>query len=113
MAHIAALRAFGDDLPVGVVVFVEGEEEFGSESLAELLRQHRDKVTADVIVIADSGNWDVGHPALTTSLRGIVNTFIEVRTLDHAHPQWRIWWRGARRTHHVVPAARHASRRRR
>src|SRR4029453_10650473 len=84
MADIAALRAFGDDLPVGVVVFVEGEEEFGSESLAELLRQHRDKVTADVIVIADSGNWDVGHPALTTSLRGIVNTFIEVRTLDHA-----------------------------
>jgi acetylornithine deacetylase/succinyl-diaminopimelate desuccinylase-like protein len=84
MAHIAALRAFGDELPVGVVVFVEGEEEFGSESLAELLRQHRSDVTADVIVIADSGNWDVGQPALTTSLRGIVNTFVEVRTLDHA-----------------------------
>ena len=33
MAHVAALRAFGDDLPVGVVVFVEGEEEFGSDSL--------------------------------------------------------------------------------
>ncbi len=84
MAHIAALRAFGDDLPVGVVLFIEGEEEFGSESLAELLRQHRAEVAADVIVIADSGNWDVGQPALTTSLRGIVNTFVEVRTLDHA-----------------------------
>ena len=33
MAHVGALRAFGDDLPVGVVVFVEGEEEFGSDSL--------------------------------------------------------------------------------
>ncbi len=33
MAHVAALRAFGDQLPVGVVVFVEGEEEYGSDSL--------------------------------------------------------------------------------
>src|SRR5215469_11772023 len=33
MAHVAALRAYGDDLPVGVTVFVEGEEEFGSASL--------------------------------------------------------------------------------
>ncbi|HLT10365.1 MAG TPA: dipeptidase [Micromonosporaceae bacterium] len=84
MAHIAALRAFGDDLPVGVAVFVEGEEEFGSESLEDLLLQHRDELAADVIVIADSGNWDVGQPALTTSLRGIVNLFVEVQTLDHA-----------------------------
>ncbi|MBX6749257.1 MAG: dipeptidase [Micromonosporaceae bacterium] len=84
MAHVAALRAFGDDLPVGVVVFVEGEEEFGSESLEALLRQYRDDLTADVIVIADSSNWDIGVPALTTSLRGIVNAFVDVQTLDHA-----------------------------
>lgn len=84
LAHIAALRAFGDDLPVGVVVFVEGEEEYGSSSLEELLLQYKQDLTADVIVIADSGNWDVGHPALTTSLRGLVNCFVEVRTLDHA-----------------------------
>jgi acetylornithine deacetylase/succinyl-diaminopimelate desuccinylase-like protein len=84
MAHVAALRAFGDDLPVGIVVFIEGEEEYGSDSLEALLREHRDILAADVIVIADSGNWDVGQPALTTSLRGIVNCFVEVRTLDHA-----------------------------
>ncbi|HKD98604.1 MAG TPA: dipeptidase [Micromonosporaceae bacterium] len=84
MAHVSALRAYGDDLPVGVVVFVEGEEEFGSDSLERLLVEHRDEIAADVIVIADSGNWDVGVPALTTSLRGIVNFFVDVRTLDHA-----------------------------
>ncbi|MBQ1048198.1 dipeptidase [Micromonospora sp. C51] len=84
MAHVAALRAYGDRLPVGVVVFVEGEEEYGSDSLERLLAEHRDKLAADVIVIADSTNWDVGVPALTTSLRGIVNCFVEVRTLDHA-----------------------------
>jgi acetylornithine deacetylase/succinyl-diaminopimelate desuccinylase-like protein len=84
MAHVAALRAFGDALPVGVVVFVEGEEEFGSDSLEPLLREYREELTADVIVIADSGNWDIGRPALTTGLRGLVNAFVEVRTLDHA-----------------------------
>src|SRR6476646_1285813 len=84
MAHVAALRAFGDDLPVGVVLFIEGEEEFGSESLEALLREYRDELTADVIVIADSGNWDIGQPALTTSLRGIVNLFVEVKVLKQA-----------------------------
>lgn len=84
MAHVAALRAFGDDLPVGVTVFVEGEEEFGSDSLEVLIAEHRDLLAADVIVIADSGNWDVGTPGLTTSLRGLVNAYVEVRTLRQA-----------------------------
>ncbi len=84
MAHIAALRAYGDDLPVGLVLFIEGEEEFGSGSLENLIRQYRAELAADVVVIADSGNWDIGVPALTTSLRGIVNLFVDVRTLDHA-----------------------------
>jgi acetylornithine deacetylase/succinyl-diaminopimelate desuccinylase-like protein len=84
MAHVAALRALGDALPVGVVVFVEGEEEYGSGSLEQLLADHRDTLTADVIVIGDSTNWDIGVPALTTSLRGIVNLFVEVRTLGTA-----------------------------
>jgi acetylornithine deacetylase/succinyl-diaminopimelate desuccinylase-like protein len=84
MAHVAALRAFGDELPVGVVVFVEGEEEYGSDSLDALLDRHRDLLAADVIVIADSGNWDIGVPALTTSLRGLVNCFVDVSVLRQA-----------------------------
>src|SRR3954470_1348083 len=84
MAHVAALRAFGDDLPVGLVVFVEGEEEYGSDSLDAVISSHRDTLRSDVIVIADSGNWDIGQPALTTSLRGLVNCFAEVRVLDTA-----------------------------
>jgi acetylornithine deacetylase/succinyl-diaminopimelate desuccinylase-like protein len=84
MAHVAALRAWGDQLPVGVVVFVEGEEEFGSYSLDELLETYKETLRSDVIVIADSGNWDIGQPALTTSLRGLVNCFAEVRVLKSA-----------------------------
>jgi acetylornithine deacetylase/succinyl-diaminopimelate desuccinylase-like protein len=84
VAHLGAARIFGDDLPVHLTVFVEGEEEVGSDSLEPFLAAHRDRLEADVIVIADSGNWDIGVPALTTSLRGLVRANVEVRTLTHA-----------------------------
>jgi acetylornithine deacetylase/succinyl-diaminopimelate desuccinylase-like protein len=83
-AHLGALRVFGDDLPVSVTMFIEGEEEVGSATLPALLEEHHDALRADVIVIADSGNWDIGEPALTTSLRGLVRVDVEVRTLTHA-----------------------------
>lgn len=83
-AHLGAVRIFGEDLPVNLVMFIEGEEEVGSDTLVELLATYQDRLEADVIVIADSGNWDIGEPALTTSLRGLVRMDVEVRTLTHA-----------------------------
>ncbi len=82
-AHLAVIRAFGGRPPVGVTVFVEGEEESGSPSLSRLLAAHRDKLAADVIIIADSDNWSTEIPALTVSLRGLVDCVVEVATLDH------------------------------
>jgi acetylornithine deacetylase/succinyl-diaminopimelate desuccinylase-like protein len=82
--HLAVLRAFGGRPPVGVTLFVEGEEEIGSPTLPALLRAHRDKLGADVIVIADSGNAAVDVPALTTSLRGLVDVVVDVRMLEEA-----------------------------
>ncbi|MGZ4433501.1 MAG: M20/M25/M40 family metallo-hydrolase [Trebonia sp.] len=81
--HLAALRAHGDRLPVGVTVLVEGEEEIGSPTLTQFLKTHADRVRADVAVLADSTNWAAGVPALTTSLRGGANVTVEVRTLRH------------------------------
>ena len=81
--HLAAFRAHGGNPPVGVTVFVEGEEESGSPSLSRLLAAHRDALAADVIVIADSDNWSTEVPSLTVSLRGLADCIVEVATLDH------------------------------
>lgn len=81
--HLAAFRAHEGNPPVGVTVFVEGEEESGSPSLGALLAAHKDALAADVIVIADSDNWSTEIPALTVSLRGLADCVVEVATLDH------------------------------
>jgi len=87
LLHVAALRSvlgvLGDEFGLGVTVFIDGEEEAGSPSLPLLLQEHPALLNADVMVVADSGNWQVGVPALTTSLRGLILGTIEVRVLEH------------------------------
>jgi acetylornithine deacetylase/succinyl-diaminopimelate desuccinylase-like protein len=82
LMHLAVLRAYGGKPPVGVVLFIEGEEEIGSPTLPALLAQHHDALRSDVIVIADSANAAVDVPSFTTSLRGLVDCFLEVRLLE-------------------------------
>jgi len=88
MAHIGALRALtealGPDFDLGVAMFIEGEEEAGSRSFAPFLHENADALRADVIVVADSGNWDATTPAVTVSLRGNARFTLTVRTLEHA-----------------------------
>lgn len=79
--HVAALRVFNGKPPVGVKVFIEGEEEVGSPSMPTLLDRYRDELAADVYVVADSVNWEVGKPSLTTSLRGVAACEVTVSTL--------------------------------
>jgi len=86
VAHLFSIRMLldlVDEIDLGLVLFVEGEEEFGSPSFDAFLRQHREVLEADTIIVADSGNWSVDVPALTTSLRGNVTFALTVRTLHH------------------------------
>ena len=76
------LRAFDGRPPVGVTLLIEGEEESGSPTLPAFLREHRDALACDVIIIADAANPAVEVPALTTSLRGLVDVVIEVSMLE-------------------------------
>ncbi|HYI34746.1 MAG TPA: dipeptidase [Glaciibacter sp.] len=88
MAHIASIRALieaeGPDFDLGLALFIEGEEEFGSRSFAAFLEDNHDALRADAIVVADSINWDIDTPALTVGLRGNVTFRLTVRTLAHA-----------------------------
>lgn len=88
MTHIAALRVLsevtGGDPDLGIALFIEGEEEAGSRSFARFLADNAEALRSDVIVVADSGNWDSETPALTVTLRGAARFTLTVRTLAHA-----------------------------
>jgi len=87
MAHVAAIRALIETTgtpELGLVVFIEGEEEFGSRSFGALLERHRALLAADVIVVADSDNWTIDTPSLTVGLRGNATFSLTVSTLAHA-----------------------------
>lgn len=88
VTHLAAVKTLaelcGPDFDLGLTLFIEGEEEAGSPTFRNFLEENQADLKADVIIVADSGNWTVDVPALTTTLRGLVSQVIEVSTLDHA-----------------------------
>lgn len=81
--HLGAIRALGGSPPVHLKVVIEGEEETGKGTLEAFAEDpaNRDLFQADVIVVADVGNWAVGVPTLTTSLRGMLAVDVTIRTL--------------------------------
>jgi acetylornithine deacetylase/succinyl-diaminopimelate desuccinylase-like protein len=83
-ADLAALRAHGGKPPCTVALFIEGEEESGSSHLMDFLTAEKDMLTCDAVLIADSANWRIGQPAITTTLRGNALLTVEVRVSDHA-----------------------------
>ncbi len=94
-------------LPCNVKVLVEGEEEIGSPGLGPFLADHVEELRADVLLLADAGNWEVGVPGLTYSLRGLASVDVTLRALDspvhsghgrRARCPTRCWrWRGCSR----------------
>lgn len=80
--HLGVLRSFLGVPPVGLKIFIEGEEEIGSPTMPALLERFGDDLSADVFVIADAVNWKVGEPALTSTLRGVVDAVVTVSTLE-------------------------------
>jgi cysteinylglycine-S-conjugate dipeptidase len=88
MVHLTALellaKATDNDPNIGIVLFIEGEEEFGSRSFPDLLTTNQHWLDADIIVVADSDNRSVDIPSLTVSLRGNVTFIAQISTLAHA-----------------------------
>ncbi len=79
--HLTALRALGDDVPVNLKLVVEGSEEQGTGGLEDFVPKNADLLRADAILVCDTGNAAVGTPAVTVSLRGMVNVVVHVEAL--------------------------------
>lgn len=65
-------------LACNVKFMVEGEEEVGSDNLAEFVKNNREKLKADVILISDTALISLEHPSITTGLRGLSYMEVEV-----------------------------------
>jgi len=75
LAHINAVEAYlktGTELPCDLTFVIEGEEEVGSGNLAAFLKNSREELRCDGVVISDTGMPAAGLPALTYALRGII-----------------------------------------
>ncbi|MGW3355278.1 M20/M25/M40 family metallo-hydrolase [Streptomyces bungoensis] len=81
--HLLALRALkaNGGVPVTVKVIVEGSEEQGTGGLERYAEEHPELLTADAIVIGDAGNFRVGLPTVTTTLRGMTMVRVQMDTL--------------------------------
>ncbi|MEV4446790.1 dipeptidase [Streptomyces mirabilis] len=82
--HLLALRALkaNGGVPVGVKVIVEGSEEQGTGGLERYAEQHPELLTADTIVIGDVGNFRLGLPTVTSTLRGMTLVRVRIDTLE-------------------------------
>ena len=82
--HLLALRALkaNGGVPVTVKVIVEGSEEQGTGGLERYAEAHPELLTSDAIVIGDTGNFRVGLPTVTATLRGMTMIRVRIDTLE-------------------------------
>jgi acetylornithine deacetylase/succinyl-diaminopimelate desuccinylase-like protein len=80
--HFKAIEAHlkqNGRLPVNIKLILEGEEEVGSANLDNFVREHRDRLAADVVVISDSAMFARGVPSICYGLRGLTYVQIDLR----------------------------------
>jgi acetylornithine deacetylase/succinyl-diaminopimelate desuccinylase-like protein len=65
-------------LPVNLIILAEGEEEVGSDNLADFIQQNAAMLACDSVVISDSSMFAPGQPSILSSLRGIAYFQIDV-----------------------------------
>ena len=77
--HIKAFEWMmqNDQLTCNVKFMIEGEEEVGSDNLEAFVREHKEKLDCDVILISDTGMISNSQPSITTGLRGL--SYMEVK----------------------------------
>jgi acetylornithine deacetylase/succinyl-diaminopimelate desuccinylase-like protein len=85
--HLTALRALRAEyggFPCTIKLICEGSEEQGTGGLEEFVPPNADLLRADAILVVDTGNFAVGVPTLTTTLRGVTNVNVRLSALSSA-----------------------------
>jgi acetylornithine deacetylase/succinyl-diaminopimelate desuccinylase-like protein len=106
MTFVEACRAWiaaTGDLPIGVTMLLEGEEECGSPSLPDWVKANAKELKADIGLICDTGMWDAKTPSITSSLRGMVYEEFTVRAANRDLHSG-IYGGAAQNPNHVVAA---------
>ncbi|WMN07668.1 dipeptidase [Marivirga arenosa] len=65
-------------VPCNIKFMIEGEEEVGSENLEVFIKENKEKLKADVIVISDTSMIANDHPSMAVSLKGLSYLEVEV-----------------------------------
>jgi acetylornithine deacetylase/succinyl-diaminopimelate desuccinylase-like protein len=78
--HVKAFEILSNlgELPCNVKFMIEGEEEVGSSNLGLFVKENKEKLKADVIVISDTSIIDNDTPSITVGLRGLSYVEVEV-----------------------------------
>ena len=76
---LESLLAVQGQLPVNVIVVLEGEEEIGSPRMADFVRQHRDRLKADLVITSDGPVHESGQACIHFGVRGIVSFELRAR----------------------------------
>lgn len=76
--HIKALEimTYHNNLPCNVKFMIEGEEEVGSDNLELFVKNNKEKLANDIILVSDTGMISKTIPSITTGLRGL--SYMEV-----------------------------------
>ena len=79
--HIKAFQLMveNQNLNCNVKFMIEGEEEVGSNNLEEFIRNNKEKLNADIILISDTGLSNINSPTLTVGLRGL--SYMEIKVI--------------------------------
>jgi len=79
--HVKALEAMvaTGDVPCNIKFIIEGEEEVGSDHLDDFLVTHKEKLSADVVLVSDTGIISNDVPSITVGLRGLSYVEVEVK----------------------------------
>jgi acetylornithine deacetylase/succinyl-diaminopimelate desuccinylase-like protein len=78
--HVKAFEVMAKhkQLPCNVKFMVEGEEEVGSDNLGIFVKENKERLKADIILISDTALLSLEHPSITTGLRGLSYMEVEV-----------------------------------